>query len=175
MSNQTVMYFPLVILTRLFSHTLLMQQRTCLSKQDNTLGSRLENTNAHGAQHCVPSGKPWLSISNQGMGRCTTSWRLTPWIHASGSGNHQCRPWENQGAVWAPCRHWGSGIINKRILRNICKVREWTAHYKECPGACFPARLCCLRPWRLSKPDWIEPRASWSDLKAELVQSRRLA
>lgn len=34
------------------------------------------------------------------------------------------QPQENHGAVWAPRRHWGSGVINKKILRNICKVRH---------------------------------------------------
>lgn len=31
---------------------------------------------------------------------------------------------ESHGAVWAPHRHWGSRVINKKILRNICKVRN---------------------------------------------------
>lgn len=32
MANHTIIYFPLVILTGLFSHTLLMWRMTCLSK-----------------------------------------------------------------------------------------------------------------------------------------------
>lgn len=37
----------------------------------------------------------------------------------------------------------------------------------HCPG-----RLCHLRPWRFSKPNWIKPWAAWFDPRTELFWAR---
>ena len=80
MANQTIVYFPPVVLTRLFSHTLPMRWRTCLSKQRCAFGSRLENRNVHRVQHCAVASQAWLPISSPRTGRCVTLWTLTPGI-----------------------------------------------------------------------------------------------
>jgi len=57
-------------------------------------------------------------------------------------------------------------------MRSLEQIQEKTFYHEDSRAGCAE-RVCRLRPWRISRPDWIKPWAMWFDLIADCPLIRR--